>query len=191
MLHDAILRAAFALLLDTGRPIPVVELAAALGASAEAIDAGLAELDRAGRVRRNEGGDVVASRGLSLTPTPHEITLAGERRFTWCAYDAVGILAALGADGRVRSRTPLGEAVEFEIEAGHPVPADGLVLFLPARSAGSVVEEWCPLANFFLDADAAQRWASEGGVEGHVLSLAEASKLGAREWGDCCERRTA
>ena len=108
--------------------------------------------------------------------------LNGDRRFTWCAYDTIGIFAALGWDGRIRSQTPLGEPVELDVVDGRPAMTDEIVLFLPRRQVASVVDEWCPFANFFLDEVAARRWASDRGIDGQVVSLAEASELGARDW---------
>jgi hypothetical protein len=81
--------------------------------------------------------------------------LNGERRFTWCAYDTIGIFAALGWDGRIRSQTPLHEPVELEVVGGRASVTDNAV--------------------------AARRWASDRGIDGQVVSLAEASELGARE----------
>jgi len=108
------------------------------------------------------------------------------RRFTWCAYDTLGIFGALGASGTIRSRTPYEEPVELEVVAGRPVAANGVVLFFPQRQVTSVVDEWCPLANFFLDAEAARTWAAANSVEGQVLMLEDASARGTADWRDCC-----
>ena len=60
------------------------------------------------------------------------------------------------------------------------------MLFFPQRQVTSVVEEWCPLANFFLDAEAADAWAAANEVEGQVLTLVQASERGTADWRDCC-----
>ncbi len=60
------------------------------------------------------------------------------------------------------------------------------MLFFPHRQVTSVVDEWCPLANFSFDAEAAHAWAGTNGVEGQVLTLAEASARGTADWRDCC-----
>jgi alkylmercury lyase len=66
----------------------------------------LQKLEQAGLTRRDPAGRLLGSHGLSVAPTHHELVINGRRRWTWCAYDAVGILGALEADGQVRSRSP-------------------------------------------------------------------------------------
>jgi hypothetical protein len=100
---------------------------------------------------------VTGSHGLSVTPTRHELLFhedSGEQRhfWTWCAWDAVGILAALEASGQVRSTSPSsGAPVEVTFHRGSLYRADPdlVVFFADADCCGSVVEQWCPLVNFF------------------------------------------
>src|SRR6266508_403605 len=91
---------------------------------------------RQGRLRRDPAGAVSGSHGLSLTPTAHELLLenpAGRERqyWTWCAWDAVGILAALDASGRIRSTSPSsGAPIQLDFHHGHPRdPEPRLVVF--------------------------------------------------------------
>lgn len=184
--EEALLREAFNELLAAPEPVTVERLAERLDATPFELEASLARLADRGWVRRDQNGSVVGSRGVSIAETPHELDLDGARRFTWCAYDTVGIFGALRATGTIRSRTPLGETVELEVIDGRPAAEDGVVLFFPHRRVTSMVEEWCPLANFFLSPDAARAWANERGVEGEVLTLAEASERGTADWRDCC-----
>ena len=172
---NRVLALAFSELLEAPHPVSAELLADRLGTPLGALEQQLAALVEQGWVRRDAKGGVVGSRGLSIEPTRHELELAQGRRYTWCVYDTLGIFGALGSSGRIRSRTPLEEPVELEVVDGRPVAADGLVRFLPQRQVASVVDEWCPLANFFLDAEAARTWATASDVEGQVLSLAEAS----------------
>jgi Alkylmercury lyase len=184
--EEAVLRVAFDELLATPRPAALPRLARRLDTTAAELEPLLARLAERGWIRRRDDGSVVGSRGLTIERTQHELELNGESRFTWCAYDTLGIFAALGANGTIRSRTPLEEQVELEVVDGRPTAADGVVLFFPERQVASVVDEWCPLANFFLNVDAARSWAQEHGVEGQVLTLTEASERGSADWRDCC-----
>lgn len=160
---------AFRALLETGRPLLVGR-------------AELAELDAAGRARWNEQGELVGIFGLSVEPTRHELEVDGKRRWTWCAYDALGILAALGRGGRIRSRSPHRDApLEIEFEGGRPAAGEA-ALFLPEGPVSSVGEEWCPQANLFPDAKTARGWAQAAGVAGRVVGLAEAAAAGAAHW---------
>lgn len=184
--QNAVLALAFNELLKAPQPVSVELLAKGLGTPVAELEQQLVALVERGWVRRDADGGVVGSRGLSIEPTRHELELPQGRRYTWCAYDTLGIFGALGVSGTIRSRTPLEQPVELDVVAGRPVGANGVVLFFPQRQVISVVEEWCPLANFFLDAEAARAWAATNEVEGQVLTLAQASERGTADWRDCC-----
>ena len=179
--------AAFRLLLAKDGPISVRELAAATGIRRRELREHLEDLDRIGRIRRDESGRVVGSAGLSVIKDRHEIELDGRRFWTWCGYDIFGIFGALGASGRATSLCPDGGTIEIRFEQGRPVTSDA-VLFLPdaelMSSCNNVYEEWCPSSNLFTDVEKAVNWASETGMGGRIMSLADASKLGASAWAD-------
>jgi Alkylmercury lyase len=203
--EHALLARAFHLLLDDHRPVRAARLAEALACDPDRVEQALALLDGQGRLRRDPAGAVTGSHGLSLTPTPHELILdhhtEAERRYwTWCAWDAVGILAALDASGRIRSTSPSsGAPIQLEFRHGQPRdPEPGLVVFFadvdcrPSAGgadddpqccgSGSVIDDWCPLVNFFEQANAAEAWASEHGVRGSAVPLSEATDRGKAAW---------
>jgi alkylmercury lyase len=190
--EHALLATAFGLLLADGRPVSPARLAGALTSDPGQVTRTLARLDRQGRVRLDPAGAVTGSHGLSVTPTRHELLFhedTGEQRrfWTWCAWDAVGILAALEASGRVRSVSPSsGAPVEVTFQAGGLSRADPalVVFFADADCCGSdsVVEGWCPLVNFFEHADAAKAWAAEKAIRGTAVGLAEATDRGKEAW---------
>ncbi|MER3437231.1 MAG: hypothetical protein C4346_06365, partial [Chloroflexota bacterium] len=63
------------------------------------------QLTRQGRITLDETGTAIAgAAGLSLLPSRHTLILDGRRLFTWCALDAVGIPAGLGAGARILSQ---------------------------------------------------------------------------------------
>ena len=56
---------------------------------------------------------------FSAVETPHRVESGGRPWFANCAWDALGIPAALHADGRVRSGCPdCGELLELEVRDG-------------------------------------------------------------------------
>jgi len=185
--QNTVLALAFNELLETPQPVSVRLLAERLGTPLNALELQLAALAERGWIRRDTDGRVVGSRGLSIEPTRHELQLPQGRRFTWCAYDTLGIFGALAVSGQIRSKTPLEQPIELEVIDGRPVAANGVVLFFPQRQVTSVVDEWCPLANFFLDTEAAEDWAAANEVEGRVLTLEQASERGTADWRDCCD----
>ena len=190
--EHTLLATAFRLLLADGRPLSQARLAEALAGDPAQVARTLARLDQHGRLRRTPGGAVTGSHGLSVTPTSHQLLLEQEqgrerRYWTWCAWDAVGILAALGASGRVHSASPSsGQPIAIDFVDGMLANADqGLAVFFADTdccSSGSVIDQWCPLVNFFEHAQAAQAWAAEHGVRGTTVPLAEATRLGKDAW---------
>jgi hypothetical protein len=117
-----------------------------------------------------------------VAPTNHELVIDGRRRWTWCAHDAVGILGALEADGRVRSRSPYsGTLIELTFDAGQPAATDAMV-FMAEEPCRSVIDDWCPLVNLFEDDQAAAAWARQHGITGAAHPVAQATRLGAAAW---------
>lgn len=181
----ALLAAAFWKILGSAAAATPAQLAAAAGVPAESVAEDLAALAAAGRIRRTASGDVLGSLGLTGIPTSHEVRIGDARRYTWCALDAVGILGALDSDGRIDSTNrATGGRFRVDFAAGSPTGHDpSWVLFIAARrEVSSVIDEWCPLVNFFEDAAGASSWAAERGVAGESLTLAEATRFGARFW---------
>jgi hypothetical protein len=73
---------------------------------------------------------------FSAVPTPHRVECDGRSWYANCAWDALGIPAALHADGRVESEcADCGKPVELEVRDGRLARgADLVVHFLvPAR----------------------------------------------------------
>jgi hypothetical protein len=177
--------AAFRLLLARSAPIGQEALARDTGMGLDRVIELLDQLDRAGRIRRDGAGKVVASAGLSIVPDRHEVEIEGRRFWTWCAYDIVGIFGALAASGHALSRSPSGPTIEVRFVRGRPEPTDA-VLFRPHEDlrnrCQNVYEEWCPNSNLFPNAQLAERWAEERGLRGRVLGLGEAGSLATKEW---------
>jgi hypothetical protein len=175
-------RAAFRAILETGRPWDATD-ARDLALDVPFIRAAVDELVDAGRAYVDPTGRVTAAAGVSTDPTAHRIELAAGSRWTNCAYDALGILGALQADGMIESRSPAtGKAISVRFERGRPLDRIP-VLFLADESCSvRPNEDWCPNVNLFEDGAAASRWARKHGVDGRVLSLDEGTELGTAEW---------
>ena len=179
---QALLARAFWLLLDHGRPIELGALAGALQREPAAVAAAVDRLEQAGLTRCDPAGRLLGSHGLSVMPTHHELVIDGRRRWTWCAYDAVGILGALEADGQVRSRSPhSGTLIELTFDAGQPAATEAVV-FMAEEPCRSVIDDWCPLVNLFEHDQAAAAWARRHGISGAARPVAQATQLGAAAW---------
>ncbi len=183
--------AGFCLLLANRRPVTVEELATVLDGDVETVARLLTNLDGRGSVRRDVQGRLVGSAGLSVVPWRHEMRVGDRRFWTWCAYDALGILGALEADGTVISSSPAtGARIEIPFRAGRPLRHDLALFRVQMWDCASVEEEYCPLVNLFETADGAVAWAEEEGRAGEVLTVDEATDKGAAEWRPLLIERT-
>ena len=116
-------------------------------------------------------------------PTPHRIRGSFGERFTCCAYDALGILAALEAGGEIDSVSPeSGESIAVTLVRNQPLGASAVLFIADSSCCGSTLADWCPNVNFFEDRGAAERWSDRTGVVGRVVSLQEGTESAAREW---------
>lgn len=181
----ALLRAAFRLILTAGTVAAPPPLAAMTGLAADSVAADLAALAAAGRVRLTAAGEVQGSLGLTVIRTRHQVRVGEATRFTWCALDAVGILGALASDGRIDSVNGV-TGTTFGIDFANGLPAghdQSWVLFVAAnREITSVIDQWCPLVNFFEDAETASSWAARYNVAGECLTIAQATEFGSKLW---------
>lgn len=175
-------RAAFRRLLS-GQVVSVDGIAAATGLSLESTrqalldvaSVGMAELDNA---------TVVGMDGLTTRTTQHGITLGGVQLWTWCAYDIVGIAAALGTDAKGTTRCgTCGRRLHVEIRAGEPEQSP-IVGWLPSGACANVIAEFCPSALFFCSAEhLADRLTTSGQRDGEALDLVALAERGREEWG--------
>lgn len=184
-LHERIREAAFALLLIERRAIPADEIAAATGAPGSALHAMLDQLARAGWVDRDEQGRVTGSAGLSLTTGPHRIAIGGSGFRTWCAYDSIGIAAALGADAEIRTECAVcGRAIALDTQAGQP-PADRPEQLWLASGGTDLRGDFCDPTVLLCSPEHAATWAERQGGRGRAVDVAEAARLGAEGWASC------
>lgn len=112
-------RAAFTRLLATAAPITAAMLATEVDLTDEQVEAALRRLAAAGAISRDESGEVVAAGGLAVTRAWHRLLLDGRQYWTWCAFDGIGIPAALELDAVLDTRCPTcGAGLRITITAG-------------------------------------------------------------------------
>ncbi len=172
--------------LRRGQRVPVAVLAGDTGQPLDAVRAALSELVTAGTATLNGDEDVVAVGGLSAVPAGHRLRLDGIDLWTWCAFDAIGIPAALGLDGLAGTRCPDCDAdIEVALPQGRP-PADSAVVgWLPDRPCTNVQADFCPEANLFCTSEHLARWQNAAGdPPGQAHSVAEFAALGKEVWAE-------
>ncbi len=184
-LHERIREAAFALLLTEQRAIAADEIAAATGAPTSALPAMLDQLGGAGWVDRDADGRVTGSAGLSLTTGPHRVTIDGTEFRTWCAYDSIGIAAALGADAEIRTKCAVcGREIALDTHAGQP-PADRPEGLWLASGGADLRGDFCDPTVLLCSPEHSSVWAERQDNRGRAIELAEAARLGAEGWASC------
>src|SRR5437870_697797 len=113
--------AAFAVLACDRRPPQPDELARWTGLEPASVRDLTATLAAAGWLDLDESGRITGAAGLSLTTGPHGLTLGRTSFRTWCAYDALGIAAALEASGLVETACGhCGKPIKVEFNQGVP-----------------------------------------------------------------------
>ena len=128
---DAVLSIPLLRLIVEGGPVTVEQFAAAAGRPVDDVRTGLAvvpdtEYDDQGRI---------IGQGLTLRPTPHRFTVAGEELYTWCALDTLIFPTLLERAASVESVSPTsGEPIRVTID-----PVAGVTSVEPATAVVSLV----------------------------------------------------
>ena len=126
--------------------------------------------------------------GLTTRPTKHTLTIDGHERHTWCAFDAVGIPAALGLDAVVATRCGYCSApIDLRFNAGRTDPAESWG-WLPAldRCGNQLIDEFCSTADLFCSRDHLDQWHSAAGSPpGEAHALGELVQIGQAVWDHC------
>ena len=129
--------ATYRLFAETGRAPASAAVAEALGLSEPDVESGWRRLhDQHALVLNGAGTEIRMANPFSAVPTAHRVEAAGRWWYANCAWDAFGICAALGSDGRIESSCPdCGEAIVVGVAGGQP--DDHTLLFhslVPATS---------------------------------------------------------
>ena len=187
-------RAAFTRLLKTAAPVDVATLAADTDLTEPDVEAALAALAGAGAITRQPGstrqeptdGPVVAAGGLSVTPARHHLLLTGRTFWTWCAFDGIGIPAALDTDAVLTTHCPTcGQQIQVRVIHGQPPTGSSVVGWLPGRACANVQDDFCPDANLFCTGAHLAPWrAAAGDPPGKVVTLPELATTGRHVWAD-------
>ena len=184
-LHERIREVAFALLLTERRPIAADEIATATGAAQATLSGMLDRLAGAGWIDRDDAGRVTGAAGLSLTTGPHRISIDGTGFRTWCAYDSIGIAAALSADAAIETECAVcGQAIALDTHGGQPPAGRPERLWL-ASGGSDLRGDFCDPTVLLCSPEHAAVWAERQGGRGRAVDLGEAARLGAEGWASC------
>jgi hypothetical protein len=143
------------------------------------------DLARLGRAELDGDGRLVGVHGLTLRRTRHSFEHDGRVHHTWCAFDSVGIPAALGLDATAATDCPTCVApIVVEVRGGR-VDGDGEVLWLPTPQATShLMNEFCASADLYCTIEHLEERVGVDSGSGRAVTLADAAALGAETWSD-------
>ena len=114
-----------------GRPPTVAETASALGRDEREIADAYHRLEQAHVIVLAPGTlNVWMANPLSAVPTPFRVETATGSFWGNCVWDALGVVAMLGRDGRVSTSCPdCGEAMTLAVRNGELRATDGVAHF--------------------------------------------------------------
>lgn len=146
----------------------------------------LETLKEVGTLVLDKEGNIVGSHGLSLVSTKHRLIINNKNLYTWCAADAVGIPAALGADAKILSNCSYcNDVIEIDIVKGnihHSNHKDTCIWVVEADLSKSIVCCTCPQINFYCSVEHFNK--SKHHSKGRLLTLNQAIQLGHCWWED-------
>jgi alkylmercury lyase len=178
---------AFALLYRDRRPVDVGDLAASVGIDLGAAETAVNTLAEAGWLDRDAAGRVTGAAGLSLTTGPHGLVLGDAAFRTWCAYDGLGIAAALGADAVVETACGECEApIRLGFQTGVPDRSGPELLWL-AEGGADLRGSFCTPTVLLCGDAHGLAWAESQGERGRLLDLVEGARYGAADWAGCAD----
>ena len=125
---------------------------------------------------------MLGAAGMTLADGPHGLEIDGHAFRTWCAFDAVGIPAALAVDARIETACGVcGQPISVDVRAGRPSPDPSPRLWLAAGGA-DMRADFCTPSVLLCSEAHAQAWAERQAGRGKALSLTQAAEEGARNW---------
>jgi alkylmercury lyase len=173
---------AFGLLMATKTPIEPIRLVELTAADEARVRSTLDVLAGAGRIDRDDRGRVLGAAGMTLADGPHGLEIDGSSFRTWCAFDAIGIPAALAVDARIETACGVcSRPIAVDVRAGRPRSDPSVQLWLSGGGTDMRADFCDPTVLLCSQAHAAE-WAARNAGRGTVLSLTEAADEGARNW---------
>jgi hypothetical protein len=138
-----------------------------------------------GRCEIDGEGRLVGIHGLTLRPTRHWFVHSGVTRHTWCAFDAIGIPAALALDAIAHTDCrACRRALEVVIVGGEPHRADEVVLWLPAPDVDHLIDGFCATADLYCSSAHLNSSVDVSATPGEVVDLGAAAAKGRAAWAD-------
>jgi alkylmercury lyase len=129
-------------------------------------------------------GRITGIHGLSTTPTAHRITHPGGDIYAWCAFDAIGIPAALDLDAHTHTTCPTcGQHLDIAFTGGQPTAHEDPRLWLPTMQRDNVLSAVCAHANLYCNHRHLTATVTNDAI-GSIVTVPAAADLGRATWQD-------
>jgi hypothetical protein len=174
---------AFGLLVRLGRPVELDALMEAMPSSVEpgAVRDAIPRLAAGGQLDVGPGGAVVGAAGLTLGPGPHRLLLRDRDYRTWCAYDAIGIVAALDEPGSLSTHCGIC-ARPIALRLPEAATADRPERLWLSAGGQDLRADFCAPTVLLCSPEHAETWAERQHGRGRIVDLRSAARLGAGAW---------
>jgi alkylmercury lyase len=165
-----------------GEPTRPSDLVPDAPGQARAVAAALA---RQGRAEVDDDGRLVGIHGLTLQASRHRIDHGGLAHQTWCAFDAVGIPAALRLTATVDTVCPAcGTSLRVTFDHGAATAQGNTVLWVPGSAGRNLLADFCAKADLYCTQEHLEQHLAPSGTDGDVIDVAAAADLGRSAWAD-------
>jgi alkylmercury lyase len=180
----AIRRTAFRWLASSGRPLAIDEAATIAALDVETARQAIGLVASVG-MAQIDGETIVGMDGLTTRPTRHRMILDGVPLWTWCAYDIVGIAAALRASAIGTTKCgACGREIEVVVRKGRP-KSSSAIGWLPQVGCSNVIEEFCPSALLFCSREHLETWRTDTQAgDGEAMTVGGLADRGRVGWRD-------
>ena len=149
------------------------------------IDEAITTLVARGRCQLDSEGRLVGIHGLTLTSRHHHFLHEGRTHHTWCAFDTVGIPAALEIDATAITNCPTcRRQLRVQLTAGVPIDSDRLALWLPAPNGDHLMTSFCANADLYCSVEHLKQRIDTKVNLGEITDLIQAATLGRYTWSD-------
>lgn len=120
--RDVVIRnVTYGMFVELGRAPMPDEVARALGLTVTEVQRSWRSLQSAHAVVLNATGEIRMASPFSAVPTAYRVNAAGRWWYANCAWDALGICAALHVDGQIETFCPdCGERIAVDVRDQHP-----------------------------------------------------------------------
>lgn len=174
--------------LTRGSPVAVDDFARALGAQADTAERLVSASTLSPFILRDEDGLIGGFMGMSVTETPHRMTVGDQLLWTWCAYDTLFLPALIGRTVRVESHDPAGgQAIRLTVSPQRIETADPVapLVSMVRPEAWDLTSATCAIASvcqhgfFHVSRETGEQWRSRR-RQTILLSVEEAFEFGKR-----------